>query len=178
MNPHLIDERAEPPLRDVIGRLLGAASEASIAITHVRLAAVDLTAAETGRVQHCRILLGRLDARAFDGFGLPAPSLAPLLRFITSPRVEIRSVGMAAWSPDFSIYRGLDAADGASRDACLVGAHWFREPPGGAAPAFTCLLTEPAAVRLAMRRFDELWHEGYDVRDTVLAAVQQFAHGA
>jgi len=173
MKPILLDEETRPQLRDVIGRLLAAASDASIAVTNVRLALVDLTAAETAGVQRCRILLGRLDARAFDGMA-PTPALAPLLRFIMAPHVEIRSIGLSGWSPDFSIYRGLRGTEGPVGDALLVGAHYFREPPCNGGPALTCLLRDAPSIQLAQNRFERLWSDAYDVADTVRATVHSF----
>src|SRR3990172_5211803 len=61
----VLDEAATPPLRLVIGALLSAALRADVAIEHVRLAAVDLTAPELQRV-HCRLLMGRLDVVALS----------------------------------------------------------------------------------------------------------------
>jgi hypothetical protein len=65
----LLDERSQPPLRAVIGALLGSAREADIAVMHVRIAALDLHADELTHVRKCRILLGKLDAQALMATG-------------------------------------------------------------------------------------------------------------
>lgn len=176
----LLDERSRPPLRAVIGALLGSAAEADIAVSHVRMAALDLHADELTRVRRCRILLGRLDAGALTAPGPVAAGRAErgvaLLRFLRSGAVSIRSAGMSSWAPDFSIYRGISGG-GASTAVCLVGAHYFQEPPARGGPAFTWAADEPAAVRRASSRFDELWHESHDVLLAVIHTIDQFTRG-
>lgn len=186
----LIDEEGAPTPRQLIGQLLGSATHAEIAVSHVRLGAIDLGAAETQNVQHCRVLLDRLDAGSLasldwsaaaavaaaaidDAVRRAAHSAAALLRFITSDRVELRSAGVSSWRPDFSIYRGLSASPSAPRAVCLVGAHYFGQPP--AMPAFTCVCDDAAAVALALRRFEQLWERSHDVGDAVVAAVTRLA---
>jgi hypothetical protein len=173
----LLDELSRPELRDVIGRLLGAADAVAIAVAQVRLAAVDLTAAETGHVRQCRILLGRLDAGELTSLGTHADrmreQLGGLLRFLRSGRVQIRSAGMSAWLPDFSVYEGLPATNGDPDAVCIIGAHYFRVSPVAQGPAFTCALTDAAAVARARRRFDELWEDAHDVHPAVVAAIEE-----
>jgi hypothetical protein len=182
----LLDEEGTPSARQVIGSLLAAATHAEIAVSHVRLGAIDLVDTETGRVQQCRVLLDRLDAGSLASLAGHAVERAErdalaLLRFITSDRVELRSAGISSWRPDFSIYRGLSAcrpghdarAPARTRAACLVGAHYFGQPP--AAPAFTCLIDDAAAVDVALRRFEQLWLRSHDVSDVVIAAVARLA---
>lgn len=197
----LIDDAAQPSLRVHIGRLLSTCARADIAVSHVRLPALDLTANETRRVQHCRILLGRLEARALMDFGFvdehSDERLHTLLQFLGSGRVEIRSAGLGAWSPDFSIYRELsgdahgdacavDAQDdayavgnhgnarpvGRHGSACLIGAHYFRDPMTSNGPSFTALLHDADAVACALARFEALWERSHDVLEPVVAAIR------
>lgn len=173
----LIDERSTPSLRTVLGRLLARSGCADIAVNSIRLAVLDLTEAELSRVRRCRILLGRLDARALDTAtdSTAAVNAHALLHFLRSGRVEIRSAGLATWAPDFSVFRELD--DSSSR-ACLIGAHYFREPVAANGPSFTVCLEDDAALDLVCRRFEDLWELGYDVRDAVAAAVRGWADSA
>ena len=60
--------------------------------------------------------------------GDPAARVAALLRFLRSGAVEIRSAGMNGWTPDFSIYRGIEPNGGIDA-VCLLGAHYFHEAP-------------------------------------------------
>jgi hypothetical protein len=165
----LIDDRSLPSLRQRIGALLGSCTRADIAVGHIRLAALDLTEPETRHVERCRILLGRLEVRSLVDFGpdddAATSRLSELLRFLESGRVEVRSAGIGAWTPDFSVYRG--APDG---DACLIGSHYFREPAVEGA-TFTTFLTDAASVALALERFGELWQRSHDVYEPVLTAV-------
>jgi hypothetical protein len=182
--PGLIDERHDPPLRTVIGSLLGGCSHASIALGNVRLAMIDLDEGELSGVEHCRILLGRLDARALGAAG-PADATTQrhagaLLDFIGSDRVEIRSAGLSTWTPDFSVYLGragiaLPVGTTPTARTALIGAHWFREPAAAGGPSFTVSTSDAAAVDLALSRFDELWQGAYDIRTAVLDAVRAWS---
>jgi hypothetical protein len=192
----LLDETARPTLRERIGRLLSECSSAEIAVGSIRLAVLDLTEHETRGVERCRILLGRLDARALSDAALSdariEDQLRALLGFLESGRVEIRSAGLGAWSPDFSIYRGRAATcdragdagragagdgagyrGGAATGACLVGAHYFREPPSPNGPAFTALLTDAHSIATALARFEALWERSHDVLEPVVSAVHR-----
>lgn len=171
----LIDDHADPPLRTHIGRLLATHAYAEIAVHTIRLAALDLAATETRHVQHWRVLLGRLEARSIahsraDDSPDDDARLYSLVQLLESGRAEIRSAGLAAWTPDLSVYRGGPAT---APDACLIGAHYFREPVIDDGPSFTVLLTDPAAVALALARFETLWERSHDVLDPVLTAIRR-----
>lgn len=169
----LIDDTSRPTLRERIGGVLSTCTCADIAVAHIRLAALDLAEHEIRNVRRCRILIGRLDARALTDFGHADPGmderLRTLLSFLESSRVEVRSAGLGAWSPDFSIYRGLP--DGGS--ACLVGAHYFREPPSLTGPSFTAFMLDARAVAVAHARFETLWRRSHDVLEPVVSAVHR-----
>lgn len=176
----LLDERSRPPLRAVIGALLASAEEADIAVTRVRIAALDLHADEVAHVRRCRFLLGRLDARALSVGGASARGdrrerVAVLLRFLRSGNIEVRSGGMCAWTPDFSIYRCIRGG-GDIAAACLIGAHYFYEPPEHG-PSFTWAVDEEAAVLRATRRFEEIWQRSHDALPAVLHAIELFSLG-
>jgi hypothetical protein len=176
----LLDERSRPPLRSVIGALLGSAEEADMAVTNVRIAALDMHADELARVRRCRFLLGKLDAHALDPGALiggdPRPRMAALLHFLRSGAVEVRSAGMSSWSPDFSIYRGITGGGNVAA-VCLVGAHYFQEPREQG-PSFTWAVDDPAHVHRATRRFEEMWQEGHDVLGAVVQTIERFALSA
>jgi hypothetical protein len=164
----LIDERHAPPLRQTLGVLLSTARHADIAIAHLRLAGLDLTASEAGGLERCRVLLGRLDAAVlFDSAadaGVSRQRFELLAAFARSGRLEMRTAPHHIWTPDFSIFRGLPADE----TAALVGAHYFGRPYPRYGLAFTCVLKQHAAVRACSTRFEELWQAGYDVLPVVL----------
>lgn len=182
----LVDDTTRPALRERIGRLLAECDRAEIAVGSVRLAALDLTEHETRGVRRCRILLGRLEARTLTEVGVGDAGIddrmQSLRAFLESGRVEIRSAGLSAWSPDFSIYRGhavppqprSDRGTGDGRAGggatCLIGAHYFHEPPTNG-PAFTTVLTDPQSVATALARFETLWTRSHDVLEPVVSAV-------
>jgi hypothetical protein len=168
----LLDESTSPSLRSVLARLLGAATFADFAVARVRLAAIDLTATEASAIGRCRFLLGRLEAEGLSQIaaGAGRQHLLTLHDLLTSGRIEIRSAGMSAWLPDFSVFRGLRGTD---RDVCVFGAHYFRQPPVAAGPSLTCILTGAHAVDLATRRFTELWDSAHDVQSAVLETVDR-----
>lgn len=171
----LLDGRRDPPLRVVVGKLLARATAADFAISRVRLAAIDLTAEELGRVERCRVLLGRLDIdaltapiQAHDQSHAGTPHLLALQTFLTSGRVAVRTCGSTLWVPDFSVLSGLAPQSGVPADAvCLVGAHYFARPYPTRGPALTCIISDAGSVASARERFDELWELGYDVLSVI-----------
>lgn len=174
--PALLDETSEPSLRSTLGALLARASAADFAIRRIRLARIDLSAAELGPLQACRVLVGRLDAGSLHDLPAHNPQLLlalhRLLRFATSGRLAVRVAPTSGWNPDFSIFRQPLATEPASTAAtCLVGSHYFHEPDPPEGPAFTGVFDEPAAVRLTQQRFDRLWDAGYDVLPAVCDAI-------
>ena len=182
----LFDDRTGPPMREVIGTLMSCAQHADFAIGNVRLAAIDLTDMELGRLQACRLLLDRLDVNMLaDAASVTARdhravhTLIVLDGFACSGRLQIRAAGRLSWSPDFSVLRGMPqsplAPDGS---ACLVGAHYFSRPvvPGGA--SLTCALTGRAAVQAAARHFDELWDRAHDVLPVVRDLLRELTRSA
>lgn len=172
----LLDERATPPLRDRIGRLLAGADQAAFALARVRLAFVDLGDEELGSLRRCRVLLGHLDASnlldASDSAGrhTHAPSMGRLLRFANSGRLEVRSAGLAAWTPDFGVVQRDAEAMG------LLGAIQFGNPELLSGPTFTAITTDSDAVALLGRRFDQLWHRSHDVLPAIRQVLER-AHG-
>jgi hypothetical protein len=175
--PLLLDERSTPPLREVIARLLGSASEACFAVQHVRLAGIDLGAAELAGVRRCRVLLGRLDAavladaQAAAHAGRLRRNLEGLAAFLASGRVEVRAAGREAWAPDFSVFIGVPAGLAPGGGVALVGAHYFVRPFPIGGPSLTCVLPDADAARTAARRFEALWAGAYDVLPVVRDAV-------
>jgi hypothetical protein len=178
MSSWLLDDHTDPPLRLWIGSLLARAEEADFAISRIRLHVLDLSARELGRVRRCRVLLGRLDARTLeevmesgrDG-SARRQHLRALRSFLSSGKVEVRSAGLAAWSPDFSILRGLEGAP--AEAAAFVGAHYFARPYPIDGLALTCLITAPGQVARLRERFEDVWEQGYDVADIVRDSLEQ-----
>ena len=169
----LIADDSRPSLREHIGRLLSTCTTADIAVSHIRLAALDLTEHETRSVRRCRILLARLDARALSDFGYADDynerSMHTLRAFLESGHVAVRSAGIGAWAPDFSVYGGLAGGAG----VCLVGAHYFRTPVSETGPSFTAMLTDSVSVATATARFELLWRRSHDVLEPVISAVHR-----
>jgi hypothetical protein len=180
---HLHDERSDPPMRVVLGSLLSQATHADLAVAHVRLLALDLSSGEVARMRQCRMLLGRLDAAAFHGAPdamLAADKLERLAAFVESGVAQVRSSGASAWTPDFSIFRGLPAGapfeDGV---ACLIGAHYFVQP-GVPGAALTCVMSGRALAERLSARFEEEWGKAHDVSVAVVGmihALRQHATG-
>jgi hypothetical protein len=176
--PLLLDETSRPTVREVIGSLMASSATADLAVARIRLAALDLTEHELG-VRRCRLLLGRLDAAALADAPVGAPaganlraSLGRLLRFAASGRLEVRSAGIGAWQPDFSVFGGPGAA------TCLVGAHYFVSPDLIVGPSLTCVTTDPDAVALVRRRFAWLWDRSHDVLPAIVEVLQRVEHEA
>lgn len=166
----LLDERSEPSVRQVLGRLLAGSARADLAVAHVRLEGLDLSGGELTRLQLCRVLVGRLDAGTLaevnpGGNAAKTARLRALLEFLESGRVEVRAAGAAAWSPDFSILASGERA------VLLVGGHYFARPEPAGGAVLTCVTDHAQAAARARARFEELWQRGYDVLDVVREAV-------
>jgi hypothetical protein len=168
----LIDETTSPGLRAVLGRLLATAERADFAVMNVRLAGVDLTPGEAGGIRACRFLLGRLDAASLPQQGADPLRMRGLRALVAAGRIEIRSAGLASWTPDFSVFRGVPG-NGDASDVCVIGAHYFGMPPAATGPSLTCILSGARAVALAARRFEALWERAHDVSTAVIDAIDR-----
>lgn len=162
----VIDERSRRPLRAIIGELLVAAESVDIAIARVRLAALDLSDDEVRGPALCRVLLGQLDAStlldATGERGGPRPELRGLADWLASERLQVRSAGIGAWTPDFSVFRARDRTA-----TSLVGAHYFGSPQLTVGPSVTSILRDPATARLLEGRFQQLWERAHDVAPAI-----------
>lgn len=169
----VLDERSDVSLRELIGGLLINATRADIALTRVRLAALDLSDEEVRSVR-CRVLLGELDASilldAAGGSSTQRAGLRRLAEWLMSERIEVRSAGIGAWTPDFSVYVGDDGST-----TCLIGAHYFGSPQLAVGPSVTVTTTDAAAAGLLGERFDELWARAHDVGAAILEVVDRSA---
>lgn len=164
----LIDERTTPPLRSVIGELMAAADTVDFAVARIRLASLDLTPREIAGPRRCRVLLGRLDASTLlDTDAARADSVNGLIRWARSGRLQVRSAGIGAWTPDFSVYH-----DG-TLGRCLLGAHYFGSPQLTVGPSFTCISENRETVRLLTARFAGLWERSHDVLPAIVAVLER-----
>lgn len=176
MSVRIVDERSERTLRAVIGELLLDATRADIALAKVRLAALDLTEAEVQGPAHCRVLLGQLDASTLadatesrhDSQGLHR-----LAAWLSSDRLEVRSAGLGAWTPDFSVYENTSGAH-----TSIIGAHYFGSPQLAVGPSVTVIDPRTDAARLLRARFEELWARAHDVAPAILTVLGRAGGGA
>ena len=170
MSFELIDEFAARPLRERLGRLMATSQSACIAVAQLRIAGLDLRQSELGSLQHCRIMLGRVDAPALldSSYGLDRPGQAALLHaFAASGRLEIRTAPHHIRNPDFSVLRASDGSP-----TTILGAHYFERPYPMFGLALTCFSTEQECARFCEERFEKLWQAGYDVLPVVVDALR------
>lgn len=169
MTGRLLDERSRPALRQVIGRLLRESHTADMALSRVRLGALDLSAQEVAGPRHCRVLLGELDATVLMDAAPPtaATELRHLRDWLTSDRLEVRSAGLGAWTPDFSVFRTSTAA------TSLLGAHYFGNPQLAVGPSFTVFSQGLEAADKLTSRFEELWGRGHDVAPAIREVLER-----
>lgn len=162
----VVDERSRRPLRAIIGELLVGSESAAIAIARVRLAALDLTDDEVRGPALCRVLLGQLDAStlldAASDRGHPRPELRGLADWLASERLQVRSAGIGAWTPDFSVFRSPDRTP-----TSLVGAHYFESPQLTVGPSITAILPDSDTAQLLEARFEDLWERAHDVAPAI-----------
>lgn len=164
----LLDERAVPPLRSIIGSLLTTSETVDFAVTSIRLASLDLTPREIAGPRRCRVLLGRLDASTlFDTGTARGGSMDGLIRWARSGRLLVRSAGIGAWTPDFSVYHDR------SGSRCLLGAHYFGSPYLTIGPSFTVVTEDRRMVRLLGARFDGLWERSHDVLPAIVGVLER-----
>jgi hypothetical protein len=176
----LLDERARPTLRQRVGELLSSADEAAFAVARIRLGVLDLSDREVGGIRRCRVLLGQLDAATLlDAAEESKPggprgagaALAGLLRFAVSGRLEVRSAGLAAWSPDFGVVDGRPGRIG------LLGSIQFGSPELIIGPAFTAVSADAAITGRLLERFNEMWDASHDVLPAIREVLER-AYGA
>lgn len=173
----VVDERARRSLRVVIGELLETSTHADLALRRVRLGALDLSDREIHGPELCRVLLGQLDASTLlDAAADRTRSregLHRLAQWLTSDRLHVRSAGLGAWTPDFSVYE-----NGARNHTSLIGAHYFGSPQLTVGPSVTVIDPSPETGRLLKGRFHELWERAHDVRPAILRVLdREFSAG-
>jgi hypothetical protein len=149
------------------------ADRVDFAVARIRLAHLDLSEAEVAGPERCRVLLGQLDASTLlDTEAAAAGAVDGLIRWVRSGRLLVRSAGIGAWTPDYSVYHTPDGG------ACLVGAHYFGNPQLTVGPSFTAVSTDPAARAMLGRRFDALWERSHDVLPGILGVLERVRVGA
>jgi hypothetical protein len=161
--PHLIDERSRPGFRETYGALVSRAARLDVALTHLRLASLDLSDDEVSGIRRVRLLLAQVSAVALDAEAHAvlhrsdrADNLRRLAALLCAGRIEVRSAPLAAWAPDFSVF-----VSGAGPFALLVGPHRF-ELEGIGGPTLASVHEGVDARRGAMR-FEELWANAHDI---------------
>jgi hypothetical protein len=164
--PAVLDDHTVPTLRECIGMLLMNASYCNFAVQHVRLAAVDLSAAELARVR-CRLLLGRFDADLLADLRTDEAvlrRLETLAAFIDSGRLEVRAARAVCWYPDFSVHHR--PGDPEFSAVGLLGSHQLGQLPGANGPRIASIIYGEVVIRMA-RHFRTLWRHGHDVRAVI-----------
>ena len=164
----LLDEASGPPVRQVIGELMAGAERVDFAIARIRLANLDLSEREVSGPTRCRVLLGQLDASTLlDTDAAGRDAVDGLIRWARSGRLFVRSAGIGAWTPDFSVYHT------GSGGSCLIGAHYFGSPHLTVGPSFTAVTTAPDSRALLDRRFGELWGRSHDVLPAIVGVLER-----
>jgi hypothetical protein len=169
----LLHERARPSFREVFGRFLAVSTEMDAAILHVRLGAVDLTAAEMQANRRMRVLVAEANARTLEGEAYALlrdrekrVNLDRILALLENEILHLRSAPLGGWSPDFSVF---------SREGeptrLLLGLHWFRRPFPHRGPAWAAGFGAREA-RLAKGRFETIWEQAHDIGTPVLRILE------
>jgi hypothetical protein len=172
--PRLFDERSEPDFRSVFGLLVRRSTRVDVALTRLRLSALDLHAEEAAHVERIRLLLAEvnavsLDVEAYAVLRDPArsASLTMLARQLGQGVIEVRAAPLAGWSPDFTVFGRRDGAR-----AVLLGFHWLQRPFPHQGPALASL-HGPREAALASQRFDQAWARAHDIRPAILGILQR-----
>jgi hypothetical protein len=172
--PGLFDERSRPDFRDVFGRMLTEATHVDIALTRLRLSALDLRSVELRNLRRLRLLLAEVNAVGLAAEAhavLADPERGGSLRFLAAlvdrGMVLIRAAPLAGWSPDFTVFRGPSGPL-----SVLLGFHWLERPFPFRGPALASL-HGPGGAALAGRRFDETWGRAHDIRTAIHGILQR-----
>ena len=176
--PRLIDERSGSDFRSLFGKLAARSSQIDVAATRIRLSAVDLRPKELGGVQRLRVLLAEVsamrmaaEAESVVADHARAANLRLLIDLLEAGRIEVRSVPLGGWAPDFSVFHlGGKAA------VALVGVHSFQRPSPFPGPI---LVSEhgPVGATLLASRFGEIWERAHDVSDAVRGLLARAGDG-
>lgn len=174
MSPtRLLDEQSMPSLRAVIGDLMAGAAAVDIAVARIRLANLDLSAEEVAGPTRCRVLLGQLDASTLlDADAAQGDAIERLANWTRSGRLEVRSAGIGAWTPDFSLYTSPAGV------TSLLGAHYFGSPHLTVGPSFTVISDDPGSADVLRGRFDHLWERSHDVLPAIACVLERVRVGA
>ena len=155
-------------MRATLSALMAASRTADMAITNIRLAALDLRPGEVSRLERMRLVIGRVDAAALLQTGnRPIDQLKRLHAFASSGVLEMRTIPRFQWTPDFSIFD----------HAVLIGAHYGELPYPVAGAALTCVINDAPAIRRCRRRFEEMWPLGYDVLPVFIDTIDALLEG-
>ena len=150
----IIDEMTAPDMRETLSRLMAVSRFADMAITNIRIDALDLRPGEVSKLERLRFTVGKVNAAALlQTQCRPVEQLRRLHAFASSGILEMRTVPRYQWTPDFSIFD----------HAALIGAHFGELPYPVAGAALTCVVTDTHAINRCRRRFEEMWDLGYDV---------------
>jgi hypothetical protein len=154
----VLDEFTQPSMRETFSALMSSSKHVDMAVSHMRLAGIDIQHGEIGQLQRLRVVMGKLDADALlQPASRPVEQLQRLHAWAQSGLLEVRTVPRFLWRPDFSVFD----------QAALIGAHYTELPYPAEGIALTCVLTDAAAIRRCARRFDQMWQLGYDVLPVV-----------
>jgi hypothetical protein len=147
---------------------MAGADRVDFAIARIRLANLDLSEEEVSGPTRCRVLLGHLDASTLlDTDAADRDAVDGLVRWARSGRLHVRSAGIGAWTPDFSVYCTSNGG------TCLVGAHYFGSPHLTVGPSFTAVSTEREVRGVLERRFNELWDRSHDVLPAIVGVLER-----
>ena len=176
--PRLLDDRSRPDFRETFGVLARRARGLDVALTHMRLATLDLSEADLGRMHRVRLLLAEVSAAALDAEAhavLNRPNVAKNLRRLAAllalGRIEVRSAPLGGWAPDFSVF-----SDDEGYFAVLVGPHRFDGRALHRGPELASLHGAAAAERMA-HRFGEIWEQGHDISPAIVGILARADRG-
>lgn len=177
-SPTLLDERGPVGFRETFGHLLAGSRALETAALKIRLAGVDLSAAELAGLERLRIVVAEVNARTVEeeAYALlmdptKRENLVRILGLLRRGALEIRSAPMGGWSPDFSVFLGPDGPE-----HLLVGLHWFQRPFPHRGPAWAVRFGAREALQ-AHLRFARLWERAHDIGPAIQRLLERSVRG-
>jgi len=156
--------------------MLTHATHVDVALTRLRLSALDLRSVELRNLRRLRLLLAEVNSVNLGAEAhavMADPERGGSLRFLAALLdrgvVLVRAAPLAGWSPDFTVFRGPDGPS-----AVLLGFHWLERPFPFGGPALASLHGAGGAA-LAGRRFDETWGRAHDIRPAIHGILRRAA---
>lgn len=163
-----INDGSRPDFGDHYLTLLAGASALSVASSRIRLGGIQIAPRLLLGLEQVRVLVAELNGitMALEAERLAEDPqararIATWTQLLEQERLEVRSSPLGGWSPDFSVFTGMDTGP-----VVLLGPHWLERPYPHRGPALNAIHGGPPA-HAVLRAFEALWSNAHAVGDAI-----------